>query len=266
MHPTPILCNLLEHYQLRSDLISLELPFYDLDAKSKRVPIIKYKNDLIAITHTGSGRPTIKDKEIVIYCLSQARQKFVRGAAPSNVFHVCIYDFLRITNRGSSGCDYARFESSLVRLQGADFEVISESRPRQLPRTFKLIESFSFDNALNGYSVQIVLATWLIDCMTSKNNLTLSPAYFAIKQPIARRLYEICRQKCGSYNEQKLTLDNVAALIGTNLPRHKLKKIIQKIADDKAIPDFELKISKDILHITKIVKKPSNRAGFVKSC
>lgn len=72
--------------------------------------------------------------------------------------------------------------------------------------------------------------------------LTLHEDYFQLSKPFERRLYEVCRKRCGRPSMQVIKLDNLRERIGIKLPLPALKNRIQKL---KKILDYRLRVESD---------------------
>ena len=77
MHDAVFKCDLSAPYKLKSDVFSLILPMFALDGKATNEAIIYYKELYLEINpiNKAIGRATIKDKAILVFCLSQLMVK-----------------------------------------------------------------------------------------------------------------------------------------------------------------------------------------------
>ncbi|MCU4676399.1 replication initiator protein A [Catenovulum sp. 2E275] len=231
---------------LKSDMFSMVWPVFALDGKSKDALDFEYKGVSIKIVPSVMGRATVKDKEILVYCLSHIMAMKNAGIPPSNTVYFTTYEILKATGRGTSGKEYKLIEKALYRLAGTLITTDYQFNGRKIPESMGLIENFKlFDNhGLNGW--QITLPEWLIEVIDDNEVLTLHPDYFLLKNPFERRLYEVCRKRCGKQPKHEIKLDNLKKRIGIRLSIPALKA---RLIKTKRILDYRLRVESDNLLI-----------------
>ena len=90
------------------------------------------------------------------------------------------------------------------------------------------------------------MSDWLIETIDDNDVLTLHEDYFKLSKPFERRLYEICRKRCGRPSMQIIKLDNLRERIGIKLPSSAFKNRIQKL---KKILEYRLRVENDNVFI-----------------
>ena len=89
----------------------------------------------------------------------------------------------------------------LRRLKGAVIETSIETGGLRARRSFVLIEGWRVveqsQEVGRMVSVEVDLPQWLFRSVQEKRVLTLSKAYFRLRKPLERRIYELARKHCG---------------------------------------------------------------------
>ena len=232
----------MTHVNLKSDMFSMVWPVFALDGKSKGVLDFLYKGVSIKIVPSVLGRATIKDKEILIYCLSHIMAAKNAKLELSNTVRFNTYDFLKATGRGTSGKEYKLVEKALYRLAGTLITTDYKFNGRRFLESMGLIEGFKLIEGSGLSRWQVTLPDWLIETVDDNDVLTLHDDYFQLSKPFDRRLYEVCRKRCGRPSKQVIKLDNLRERIGVRLPLSALKTRIQKL---KKILDYRLRVEND---------------------
>jgi len=232
----------MTHVNLKSDMFSMVWPVFALDGKSKGVLDFLYKGVSIKIVPSVLGRATIKDKEILIYCLSHIMAAKNARLELSNTVRFNTYDLLKATGRGTSGKEYKLVEKALYRLAGTLITTDYKFNGRRFLESMGLIEGFKLIEGSGLSRWQVTLPDWLIETVDDNDVLTLHDDYFQLSKPFDRRLYEVCRKRCGRPSKQVIKLDNLRERIGVRLPLSALKTRIQKL---KKILDYRLRVEND---------------------
>ncbi|WP_232785072.1 replication initiator protein A [Pseudoalteromonas sp. 78C3] len=236
----------MTHVSLKSDMFSMVWPVFALDGKSKDALDFSYKGISIKIEPSFLGRATIKDKEILIYCLSHIMAAKNAKLELSNTICFNTYDLLKATGRGTSGKEYKLVKKALYRLSGTLITTDYIFNGRRFMESMGLIESFKLieDGGLSCW--QVTLSDWLIETIDDNDVLTLHEDYFKLSKPFERRLYEVCRKRCGRPSMQIIKLDNLRERIGIKLPSSAFKNRIQKL---KKILEYRLRVENDNVFI-----------------
>ena len=196
------------------DLIpTMEYPFYSVSkAPDREERTYPCKNGTtMTIVPSVKGRPTIYDKDVLIYAISQLVAAMNKGEQVGNVIRFQISHFLRFANRGNSGAHYRAVCDSVDRLAG----MLIVTNAWEGHSSFHLVDkafvkrrktSKAGKEARAEY-VEFVLSDWVISAVEKKNVLSLSPKYFELSRPLERRLYELCRKHCGVQPRWRIGLD-----------------------------------------------------------
>lgn len=250
-----ILCDADISKSLASDSLSLHYPLFALDTRAQKQTYVEYKNTIIHIQASEHGRATIKDQDIVIYCISHMVKQLKKTGLARCLLDVSIHDFLKTTKKSGSGSNYERFRQSLERLHGTEFTVIKKDDAEQIPEYFKFIVNYSFENSSQGYSVEIEMPNWIVERVQSSDVVFLTPDYFDISNPSTRRLYQVFQAKCGRRAQQKILIPNLLTLTGLKMPIHKFKKLLCKMAIYEFFPRYRLMPSEKLCYIYRDSKE-----------
>lgn len=246
-HKTPDLFSIdINSISLKDSRQHLEHPFFGLDTKPDTV-IRTYSDangNQITITPSVLGRPTIFDKDVLIYAISHIMHAKNRGDPIARRVLIYSADLLRFANKGVSGKDYDRLEKAILRLRGCTIQTNIRTGDVEQTNIFGILESASLERKYDPKGrlqhCEITLSEWLWRAIQSREVLTLHPDYFRIRSSLARRIYEIARKHCGQQQSWSIKIPLLygksASLSPLPLFRHK----IRKLAETNALPQYAL--------------------------
>ena len=103
-------------------------------------------------------------------------------------------------------------------------------------------------------SVELEMGDWLVKAIENKNVLTLHRAYFQLRKPLERRLYELARKHCGRQDVWRIGLDQLQHKTGSTSTSKEFKRLVKAIctADEAQahMPDYRFKLNHDILEVS----------------
>jgi len=244
------IADIFDAISIQLDMASMEYPLFALKAGDKKTREYKIKDFSIVIAPNAQyGMATIHDKDIWIYCVSKLMQAVREGENISSTVHFTIYDYLKTTNRTTSGRDYERAKDSLDRLSGTRITTNIETDRMRESRGFGLIDSWRIVEEKDGRMVRVSinLPQWLYRSITSKSVLTINPDYFRLRKPLDRRIYELARKHCGHNNMWKFDLKTLYERSGSTSKLEKFRLNIKKLAEVNGLPDYsvEYNLEKD---------------------
>ena len=97
----------------------------------------------LKIVPSGVGLPTIFDKDILIFCVSQLMHRKNRGEKIGKRVRFSARELMITTNRKTGGVEYQRLEQAFQRLMGTTFQTDIQTGNKRETRFFSLIESGS---------------------------------------------------------------------------------------------------------------------------
>lgn len=230
----------------KDDMASMEHPLFSLATKpDMRHLSYRHGENRLDITPSGLGLPTIFDKDILIFCISQLMEKKNRGEKIGKRVTFSAHALLKATNRPTNNLAYERLEAAFTRLRGATFKTNIRAGGKVETRVFGMIDEGGFVRHEDSFRLdycEIVLSNWLMRAIEADQVVTISPKYFRLRRPLERRLYEIARKHCGNSPKWQISLANLQTKTGSNAPakrfRHNLREIIEK--DETPFYNFEL--------------------------
>ena len=232
----------------KHDLASMEHPIFSLSTRPDR-RILQYTHGETEMTVTPSarGRATIFDADILIFCISQLMAAVNAGRATSRTLTLTAHDLLRATGRETSGDGYKRLRDAFERLAGTRITTNITTGPKEDPvettTGFGLIESWQIvrrTRAGRMVSVSVTLSDWLYRAVLSKSVLTLNRAYFSLRRPLERRLYELARKHCGRQPSWRVSVEVLCLKSGSTSPRRVFRAMLREILKADTIPDYLL--------------------------
>lgn len=187
---------------LKCDIATLEHPFFALRAGDHRVR--EYQHNVTANTLKAGpdGHPTIHDKDVLIFCISQLTEALNRKREDVNrVVQFTVHHFLVTTNRGTSGTAYRRFLDALRRLKGAVIETNIQTGGERERRGFGWIDEWRVverSREPRMTAIEVTLSNWLFRAVLARRVLKLDADYFQLRRPFDRRIYSWCANIAGA--------------------------------------------------------------------
>ena len=251
----------------KDDTASMEHPLFSLATKPDMRHLV-YKNgtNKLEIIPSGHGLPTIFDKDILIFCISQLMHKKNRGEKIGKRVRFSARELLVATNRPTNNLGYNRLEQAFQRLRGTTFTTNIETGNRIETRIFGLIDEGGFvrtaDERFRLDYCEIVLSDWLMRAIETNEVVSISNDYFRLRRPLERRLYEIGRKHCGGQKKWHIGLAKLQEKTGSNAPLKKFRLNLRQIIADDHTPFYRMELTKDDLVVfrprtTKTALAPS---------
>lgn len=239
----------------KDDLASMEHPLFSLSTKPD-MRHLEYRSgsNRLKIVPSGAGLPTVFDKDILIFCVSQLMHRKNRGEPIRKVVRFSARELLIATNRRTGGIEYQRLEQAFQRLIGTTFQTDIETGNRRETRFFSLIESGS------GFVMQqegkwrldyceVILSDWFMRALENNEVVTISQDYFRLRRPLERRIYEIARKHCGNQPKWHIGLEKLQAKTGSNAPLKKFRLNIRQIIASDHLPFYRMEMNDEELVI-----------------
>ena len=238
---------------VKDDQATMEAPMFSLSTKQDMTSWKWTSTDgkkTVVVDPGKTGRATIHDKDILIYCISRLVAAINEGKKPSRLVRFTAYDYLKATNRATRGDDYDRFKDALNRLSGTRVTTNVETGKTRHAKGFgfingwEIIEKSEKDDRM--VAVEIELSLWIYRAIAAKEVLTISPNYFSLRKPLERRLYEIARKHVGKQASWEIGVEALRDKCGSTEAalynwRIKLRHVIQS----DALPDYRMELNGD---------------------
>jgi len=240
----------------KDDLGTMEHPFFSLSTRPDRT-IRQYDHNGTQITVTPSvrGRATIHDKDILIYCISQLMAALNAGREISRTLKLTAHDLLVATRRDTGGDSYTRLREAFERLAGTRITTNLSTGEVETTSGFGLIEAWEIVRKSRGgrmISVTVTLSDWLFRAVQAKSVLTLNRAYFDLRKPLERRVYELARKHCGQQRTWRASVKTLHAKAGSDAPLRVFRAALRRMIVDDNLPDYEMsEDAGDVMVITR---------------
>lgn len=243
----------------KHDLASMEHPLFSLSTRpDRRILSYAHNGSEITITPSARGRATIFDADILIFCISQLMAAVNAGKPTARRLTLTAHDLLKATGRETSGDGYKRLRDAFERLAGTRITTNITTGPKDDPTEttsgFGLIEAWEIvrkTRAGRMVSVSVTLSEWLYRAVLSKSVLTLNRAYFSLRRPLERRLYELSRKHCGRQPVWRVSVQTLLVKSGSSSPRRVFRSMLREIIAADSLPDYILtEESGDIICVT----------------
>jgi plasmid replication initiation protein len=240
----------------KDDLGSMEHPIFSLSTRpDRRILSYAHNGTEVVVTPSVRGRATIHDKDILIYCVSQLMAALNAGRAISRTLHLTAHDLLIATSRDTSGDAYARLREAFERLAGTRITTNMSTDGQETTRGFGLIEAWEIVRATRGgrmTQVKVTLSEWLFRAVQAKSVLTLSRAYFGLRKPLERRIYELARKHCGRQSQWKIGVGTLHKKAGSTAPVRVFRAALRRMIVDANLPDYDMaEAADDVMVFTR---------------
>jgi plasmid replication initiation protein len=244
-HPTAdfFVCDIFDASP-KDDLASMEHPIFSLSTRPDR-RILSYEHNGVRVEIAPSmrGRATIHDKDILIYCISQLMSAMNAGRAISRTLQLKAHDLLVATNRDTGGDAYTRLKEAFERLAGTRITTNLETDGQDVTTGFGLIESWKIVRRARGgrmINVTITLSEWLFRAVQGKSVLTLDRAYFRLRKPLERRMYELARKHCGRQPNWRISVAVLHKKSGSTAPIRVFRAAIRRMIENDHLPEYTM--------------------------
>lgn len=226
----------------KDDTVSMEHPLFALRAGDMRVRRYKRNGNSVVVMPGAGGCATIHDKDLWIYCISQLVEAKNRGRAITPTVRYTAYDFLKATNRDTSGRAYERMANMMRRLAGTRIETNIETNGQRERRGFGLIDAWQVveksPDDERMVAVQVDLPGWLYRSVDAGQVLTISPDYFRLRKPLDRRIYELARKHCGQQPRWRVSLATLHQKSGSTDALRNFRVAVRSLAESGDLPDY----------------------------
>lgn len=245
----------------KDDLASMEHPLFSLATKPD-MRHLEYRNgdNVLKIRPSPLGLPTIFDKDILIFVISQIMARKNKGLQISDTVRFSMREMCVAINRPIGGDHYKRIENAIDRLQGTQFVTNVKTGGETERRTFSMIdeggmvknEAFS----RNDYC-EIKISRWLMRAIEANEVVSISRDYFRLRRPLERRLYEIARKHCGHKAKWQIGLANLQDKTGSNAPLKRFRLNLREIIEADVTPFYIFELAANDLVVVRPRKLPS---------
>ncbi|MFX9069577.1 replication initiator protein A, partial [Acinetobacter baumannii] len=79
---------------------------------------------------------------------------------------------------------------------------------------------------------------WYYRAVLSGEVLTLDPAYFRLRKPLERRMYELARKHCGSQPTWSISFDVLKKKTGAITNDRRMRQFLRDIVEQNHLPQY----------------------------
>jgi Replication initiator protein A len=191
----------------------------------------------------------VHDRDIMLYCFSQLIAALNAGREISPVVRFCAHDFLKATNRVTSGEGYAGMKAALERLRGTQIKTNIETAGTETWELFGFIDYAKVVRSSREgrmEDVEVRISDFFYRSMGSFEVLTYERNYFRLRKPLERRLYELGRKHTGKQPLWKIGLAELQEKCGSASTEREFRRLIKAICvEDEEyshMPDFSVRL------------------------
>lgn len=221
---------------------SVDLPYcpaFAISAGDVKPRRFEYKGKFIEFTPGPTGFPTIRDFDVLIYCVTWIANAALDGrdADVGASYRFEVEDFYAFAGRPRNGDRESLFVQGLERLAGGS--ILTNTRPIGLNNpSFHFIETYQLerDEAGRLKTVRIKLPH-TIYCLA--HNEFFDPIhvdYFALSA-VRRLIYLFIKQFCGGEDSLLVPFTKLHSAIGSTSPLRKLLPVIDELVA-KPLPEY----------------------------
>lgn len=239
---------------LKDDILSMEHPFYSLSKKPDREPRrYEHNGNWIEFRPSIKGLPTIYDKDLIIYAISQLIAGIKEGRKISKNVKIDPYAFLVFTQRGVGGRDYDALCDSLDRIDGTRFRTNIIFNGTRTDEWMGIIDSAKMqtdEHTGKIRSLELKLSDMVIETVERMDVLTLHKDYFRLSRPIERRIYEIARKAVGQGESWPFLMPTLHKKSGSKGSLREFRRQMKPIIEGDYLPDYMVIYDHDADKIT----------------
>jgi len=236
-------------------MASMEHPVFSLSKKPDHRMLVYERNDMvIKIKPSYTGLATIFDKDILLYLASSLMNAKNSGEKISQTVRFTSYDYIISTNKSLGGAQYKILKEGLERLNGTLIQTNIKTGGKEITKEFGLIESWGIikeDSKGKAVAIEVKLSDWFFNSILGEDVLTLDKAYFRLRKPTERRLYELARKHCGNQNIWKIKLQNLKEKLGVTSQMKLFRFNIKQIIETNHLPEYNISMKDDVVKFTR---------------
>lgn len=239
---------------LKDDLASMEHPFYSLSKKPDREPRrYEYGDKWIEFRPSIKGLPTIYDKDLIIYAISQLIAGMKEGRPLSKRVKIDPYSFLIFTQRGVGGRDYDALSDSLDRIDGTRFRTNILFEGTRTDEWMGIIDGAKMatdERTGKIRSLELRLSDMVVETVERMQVLTLHRDYFRLSRPIERRIYEIARKSVGHNLSWSFLMPTLHRKSGSKGSLREFRRQMKTLIEGDYLPDYQIVYEYDADKVT----------------
>jgi hypothetical protein len=228
--------------QVMYDEFAADLPYcpaFAISAGDVKPRRFDYKGKFIEFTPGPNGLPTIRDFDVLIYCVTWIANAALEGrdADVGAIYEFEVDDFYAFAGRPRNGDRENLFVQGLERLAGGN--ILTNTRPIGLDnQSFHFIETYQQDRDEAGRlkTVRITLPHTVYCLAHNEFFDPIHADYFALSA-VRRLIYLFIKQFCGGENALLVPFTKLHSVTGSTSPLRKFLPVIDELVA-KPLPEF----------------------------
>jgi len=243
----------------KDDMATMEHPMFSLATRPDMEPRhYEHNGNRISLTPSSRGLPTIWDKDILIYCISQLMEGINRGKPPSRTLRIRPYDLMVSTNRETGGDHYKRLKAGFIRLRDSKISTNIKTDGKYIESEFGYLSEWTIikeDEHGRMEGVEVVLPKWIYNAVIGAELLTIDRGYFRLRKGLERRLYELARKHCGYQPKWPVSMELLHKKSGSKSPLKMFRLQTKEIVENNILPDYRMRYDSDKDQVTFFNRK-----------
>ena len=242
----------------KDDMHSMSAPIYSLSTRKQKPGEDDFYwmsadgKRSVEIKSVSSGRATMRDKNLLIYAISQLVEGEKRGREDARAKEVVftLSDYFAAIDTPIAGSSYDAVVDGLGRLQGTQIKTNIKTGKGKYGHTafFGLVDSAELiedQRSKGNATVKLVLSDWLFGAVEEYKDetLTIPKEYFRLTKPLEMRLYELARKHCGKQDLMTWTWETLYKASGSMAEMKEFKRMVGEIVAASATPEYRLTLT-----------------------
>ena len=240
------------NWPVKDDMSSMEHPVFALSKTPfKEIRTYSRAGNVLKVIPSAAGAPTIFDKDLLIYVVSELVRAADTGRKVSKRIKIDVTHFLKATSRSTGGASYDRVVDMCRRLRGTTIETNIKTTEEERTKGFGLIESYEVTSATKSgkgaLELEVTISDWLYRAAVKFEVLTLHEGYFRLSQALERRAYEVARKHCGKQNAWwAISIDGMQEKTGSAQTARKFKQDIKRMVAADELPEYHIALDESV--------------------
>jgi len=212
---------------------------FSLSAGDMKPRRFEYKGKFIQFSPSPNGLPTIRDFDVLIYCITWIVNAAMDGRDDDvgSTYEFEVEDFYQFSGRPRNGERESLFIQGMDRLAGSN--ITTNTKPIGLDnQSFNFVESYQLDKDKSGRlkSVRIKLPHTIYCLAHNEFFGPIHPDYFKLSA-VRRLIYLFLKQLCGGKEKLSVSFAKLHAVTGSTSPLRKFLPVIDELVT-KSLPEF----------------------------
>ncbi|CAH1073377.1 replication initiator protein A [Candidatus Nitrotoga sp. 1052] len=240
---------------------------FSLSARDLEARRFALDGQFFEITPSATGLPTVRDKDVLIYCVSWLANALFdeRHKDLSRNLQFTARDFLDFSKRGIGGAQYDGLAQALDRLAGSKIttNICPPDEIKECSDSFNLIR-YEAERDRDGRidAVSIELPERLYHCATDWTQVCVIYLDYFSLAPLRRLIYILAKIQCGEWQPWVVSLNELHRLTGCSSPLRKFRNSVQGLLTDNAIPEYRIEMDAQGMTVT-FYRLPGATPGLV---